>query len=94
LKDLDFMKLEGKIEIDQIYAKEMKDQLQADTSFLKHLNIIDYSLLLMRVTWPEPPKTPKFWGKIQRIPSTVCQDEYYQIALIDFLQKWDLQKKS
>jgi 1-phosphatidylinositol-4-phosphate 5-kinase len=51
LKDLDFNRLEGQIEIDSVLAKELRNQLRIDTSFLTDLNIIDYSLLLMRVNW-------------------------------------------
>jgi hypothetical protein len=47
----------------------------------------------MRVSWPQPTISPQFWGKLQRLPSTVDPNEYYHISLIDYLQKWDLKKK-
>lgn len=58
------------------------------------MNIIDYSLLLMRVRWDNPPKEPHLWKKLNRIQSSIDPNEYYHISLIDYFQKWDLQKKS
>ncbi len=58
LKDLDFDRLENQIEIDSNLAKELKNQLRIDTYFLTDLNIIDYSLLLMRINWKTQPENP------------------------------------
>lgn len=58
LKDLDFIHLEHQIEIDTTLAKELRTQLRIDTEFLRDLNIIDYSLLVMRVRWNRPPSNP------------------------------------
>lgn len=94
LKDLDFIHLEQQIEIDATFAKELRSQLRIDTEFLRDLNIIDYSLLVMRVRWDRPPADPQFWKRLNRISSTIDPCEFYHISLIDYLQKWDLQKKS
>jgi N-glycosylase/DNA lyase len=48
----------------------------------------------MRVRWPTPPTEPQFWSTLNRINSTIDPNEFYHISLIDYLQKWDLQKKS
>lgn len=58
LKDLDFIHLEHQMEIDTTLAKELRTQLRIDTEFLRDLNIIDYSLLVMRVRWDLPPSNP------------------------------------
>jgi 1-phosphatidylinositol-4-phosphate 5-kinase len=60
---------------------------------LKNLNLIDYSLLVVKVNWIMPPKNPLFWGYYQRIQSSVNNNEFYHIGVIDYLQQWDLQKK-
>lgn len=49
LKDLDFRRLEHQLDIDVSMAKELRTQLRIDTEFLMDLNLIDYSLLVMRV---------------------------------------------
>ena len=64
-----------------------------DTLFLKNLNLIDYSLLVVRVKWAFPPEDENFWGQYMRIPSNLNHDEYYHIGIIDYLQTWDLKKK-
>jgi len=64
-----------------------------DTLFLKNLNLIDYSLLVVRVNWSNPPRDQHFWGQYMRIPSKLNQNEFYHIGIIDYLQTWDLQKK-
>lgn len=97
LKDLDFRRLEGKLHIAPETAQRMRDQLQTDTEFLKGLNIIDYSLLVLRVHWPQQPQDRSFWGQLQRVESVregeESEGESYHMALIDFSQKWDLQKQ-
>ena len=74
-------------------TNDFKNQLKHDTSFLQGLNIIDYSLLVMKVYWPEEPREPAFWGPLQRIPSNNEENIYYHISLIDVTQKWDRSKQ-
>ena len=52
LKDTDFAKLEGKLRIDPQLIKEFRNIIRKDSSFLKSLNLIDYSLLVVRIQWP------------------------------------------
>ena len=72
---------------------KLSETITKDTLFLKNLNLIDYSLLVIKVKWLVPPRNPLFWSKYQRIQSCVNKDEYYHIGIIDYLQQWDLQKK-
>lgn len=41
--------------------------IKKDTLFLKNFNLIDYSLLLVRVKWDKQPENKRFWNKLQRI---------------------------
>ena len=50
LKDMDFKKLEGVLHVDPEQAKLLYRALQLDSLFLKNLNLIDYSLLVAKVT--------------------------------------------
>ena len=49
LKDLNFMDLKEAIEIDQERKAEIHRVLQADVKFLAENNLMDYSLLFMKV---------------------------------------------
>lgn len=51
LKDTDFLNYEVKLNVDQDSSKKLRQCLQKDTTFLKNLNLIDYSLLVVRVRW-------------------------------------------
>ena len=51
LKDTDFLKLEGKIHIPREKIKTLRNIVRKDTLFLKNFNLIDYSLLLIKVKW-------------------------------------------
>ncbi len=94
LKDVDFIKYENKLKISPQISTELRNAIQKDAVFLKQMNLIDYSLLVVRIIWKEPPDDDNFWGKLQRIPHLENLDEYYHIGIIDYLQKWDFQKKS
>ena len=48
-KDLDFLETQHKLFITNTDAREVKSQLKVDTIFLRDLNIIDYSLLVMKI---------------------------------------------
>ena len=87
------MKEEGRINVSDEHKLKLREIITKDTIFLKNLNLIDYSLLVVKVNWILPPKNPLFWGYYQRIQSSVNHHEYYHIGVIDYLQQWDLQKK-
>jgi hypothetical protein len=48
---MDFLKREAKIHISRDKIKSLCAILRKDTLFLKNFNLIDYSLLLIRVNW-------------------------------------------
>lgn len=90
---MDFRRLESQLDVDPSFAKELRMQLRIDTEFLRGLNLIDYSLLVVRVAG-DLSAPASFWGRLGRARSAVSPEEHYHIALIDYLQKWDLGKKS
>lgn len=94
LKDTDFLKLEGKIHISRDKIRNFRSVLRKDTLFLKNLNLIDYSLLIIRVKWPKDPVMPKFWSEYQRIQSSLNEKEFYHIGIIDYMQAWNISKQS
>jgi hypothetical protein len=67
LKDIDFMKMEKRIYVRNDLKADLRDIIEKDTLFLKNLNLIDYSLLIVKVRWETEPKNPDFWGQYQRI---------------------------
>ena len=56
LKDIDFMKEEGKIHVSDEDKLRLREIIMKDTIFLKNLNLLDYSLLVVLVRWNEPPE--------------------------------------
>ena len=62
LKDIDFMKEEGQIHISNDRKLILREIIEKDTLFLRHLNLLDYSLLVVRVYWASPPENENFWG--------------------------------
>ena len=92
-KDLDFIRIEHKLYLSSFDTNDFKNQLKLDTSFLQGLNIIDYSLLVMKVQWLQEPEDCSFWGPLQRFPSNNQENSYYHVSLIDVTQKWDRGKK-
>lgn len=50
--------------------------------------------MVVRVRWDSAPEQESFWGKLQRIRHESIPYEYYHIGVIDYMQKWDFQKKS
>ena len=73
--------------------RKLRKILEQDSIFLRDLNILDYSLLVVRVFWEEEPAELHFWGGCQRVRVEGSQHEYYHFGVIDYLQRWDLQKK-
>ena len=56
LKDVDFLKEEGRLHIDNHKKLKLREIIMKDTNFLKSLNLLDYSLLVVRVRWNKPPE--------------------------------------
>ena len=85
LKDVDFDSLEKWVKIEQSDA--IKEQLIRDVEFFKSTYLLDYSLLIMKVDWSTFTDIP---------PDVYASLEengiYYHIAIIDYLQEWNLQK--
>jgi hypothetical protein len=51
LKDTDFERFEKSLKVSQVDALGLCRTLEADSSFLEKLQILDYSLLVVRVMW-------------------------------------------
>ncbi|KAL4438872.1 hypothetical protein ABPG74_016592 [Tetrahymena malaccensis] len=93
MKDLDFLKLEKQIYVDEKYIQFIKQSLEKDCLFFKENGIIDYSLLVFKVAKQnyinEESNTEKenliFQSKIEKYI-------YYHIGIIDYLQEWNIDK--
>ena len=88
LKDLDFQKLEKKIFIEENKAKLVQKILEKDSSFFKKCGFIDYSLLVIKIRKNECENIES----LESIPSTKEKDIFYHIGIIDFFQKYNIQK--
>lgn len=51
LKDIDFIKTEGKIHVSHFIIQNLKKVLRRDIEFLRSMCVMDYSLLVMKVNW-------------------------------------------
>ena len=56
------MNFEGKIKIREEMTSELRAIIRKDSIFLKELNLIDYSLLVVRVRWDRAPRNADFWS--------------------------------
>lgn len=56
LKDIDFINYEKNLKITNKFSQELRQTLAKDSKFLRSLNLLDYSLLIVKVRWQEPPK--------------------------------------
>lgn len=56
LKDVDFINYEHSLKINSKTGDDLRESLRKDTKFLKSLNLLDYSLLIVRVKWNSPPE--------------------------------------
>lgn len=50
LKDIDFMKMEGKLRIGGMSGR-VRSALLRDAEFFKRMKLMDYSLLVMKINW-------------------------------------------
>ncbi|CAD8115621.1 unnamed protein product [Paramecium sonneborni] len=98
LKDIDFKEEEVKLYIPENIKDQLKNSLIKDSEFFQKLNIMDYSLLIIKMNWSFYSKDEKdipsfFNSKLSCIPSVKEKGIYYHIAIIDYLQIWNAEKK-
>ncbi|CAD8072993.1 unnamed protein product [Paramecium primaurelia] len=95
LKDLDFFKIETQIWIEESISKKLNQSLINDAKFLERQQLIDYSLLIMIIDWNQKEtQLQKYLDgqQINIIPSIKEKGIYYHIAIIDYLQQWNVNK--
>ncbi|CAK79748.1 unnamed protein product (macronuclear) [Paramecium tetraurelia] len=95
LKDLDFFKIEQEIWVEDSISKKLNQSLQADSNFLERQQLIDYSLLVMIIDWNQKEEELQKYldgQQINVIPSIKEKGIYYHIAIIDYLQRWNVNK--
>ena len=103
LKDLDFLKIQKSLLISDYYKDWIIISLYNDLLFLKNHKIIDYSLLVIRVNKGviEEEDFDKDCNNFKQvvlnneffsIPSISEPDIFYHIAIIDYLQKYNIKK--
>ena len=98
LKDLDFVKIEGKLYL-ELTKEIIQDILVQDANFLKGCGFIDYSLLVIKCLdksnndfdfdkgFSDPEKD------LHILKSSKDKDFSYHIGIIDYFQKYNLQKR-
>ncbi|CAD8154098.1 unnamed protein product [Paramecium pentaurelia] len=95
LKDLDFFKIEQQLWIDESINKKLNQSLSNDLIFLEKQKLIDYSLLVMIIDWNQKEEELQKYldgQKLNIIPSIKEKGIYYHLAIIDFLQQWNVNK--
>ncbi|CAD8186384.1 unnamed protein product [Paramecium octaurelia] len=99
LKDIDFKEEEGKLFIHENIKDRLRNSLVLDSKFFSELNLMDYSLLIIKMNWsPYSQRNPQmdmskfFNSELCCIPSIKEQGVYYHIAIIDYLQEWNAEK--
>jgi len=57
-------------------VNKLRAILRKDTMFLKNFNLIDYSLLIIRIKEPKEkdPEKEGFWSEYQRIQSSLHEN--------------------
>lgn len=105
LKDIDFLKIEKKIYIEEKYKLDVIETLKKDSIFFKDNGIIDYSLLVIKINlqtdqndceylYPFMPlrdNTSKVDG-LWSLNSTKDPNVKYHIGIIDYLQLYNYKK--
>ncbi|CAD8066218.1 unnamed protein product [Paramecium sonneborni] len=95
LKDLDFFKIEQQFWIDSSISQKLITTLINDSNFLEKQQLIDYSLLVMIIDWNQKEELlfKHFDGQhINIVPSIKEKGIYYHLAIIDYLQNWNVNK--
>ena len=105
LKDTDFDRLESVVHCPGHMKAKLCNVLKQDSLFFKKNGLIDYSLLLVIVEWDPYCKDNnvtiedvknKFSNPIYMVEHIKEHDKkvYYHMAVIDYLQMWNNQKKT
>ncbi|MCQ2819983.1 MAG: 1-phosphatidylinositol-4-phosphate 5-kinase family protein [archaeon] len=68
MKDINFLKIEGGLILDQEYTKKLNDTCFDDANFLASLGIMDYSLLVVKIALNNDEMSALF-GKFHRLDS-------------------------
>ena len=103
LKDLDFLKLERKIFIEDKLRKRLHNILQKDSEFFKNHELIDYSLIVFKIDKrryfddleSEGMNSADFFlnkRELYSLKSVAEEGYFYHIGVIDYLQPYNLQK--
>ena len=105
LKDLDFLKHEKEIFIEEEKKKRLLTVFEKDSKFLKGISVIDYSVLLMKINRSEYLKSLNFErvnaeinfieklnNDLWIIESTQEKGIYYYFGIIDYLQEFNTRK--
>ena len=103
LKDVDFLKLEKKIFIENDKKEKLINALQNDVDFFEKHNIIDYSLLVFKInkkkyyeTEPEENDNNLCCQTLQNNLFCLKSDKeegiFYHIGIVDYLQLYNCNK--
>ena len=98
LKDIDFLKYEKKLNIKEELRIALVASLDCDVEFLRSLNLMDYSLMVIILNRKE------ILSVFGHVPKSACYNQlcsfeddadpnwFYNIAIIDFLQEYNCRK--
>jgi 1-phosphatidylinositol-4-phosphate 5-kinase len=86
MKDLDFKRLEMELKLSEEEQQHLINSIKEDVDILQELGIMDYSLLVGVYESPVQASS--------RYTIVSSCGRVYNIALIDFLQRYNLSKKA
>ena len=101
LKDLDFEKYEHKFSLEEDLRVEFMKQIEADSLFLRAMNIIDYSLIVFYVDKERYKQEMELQGlnvsmdvsnQLSSLRNLKESGMYYNVGIIDYLQPYNLKK--
>lgn len=94
LKDLDFLKYEKKLQINEKVKPPLIASLDRDIEFLRSLNLMDYSIVIFvlnrKLILEQLGHVPKSacYNQISSIEDDMDPNWFYNLAIIDFLQEY------
>lgn len=103
LKDLDFLKLEKQIFIEEKFKKVLHKILEKDSEFFRDRKLIDYSLIVFKIDKrryfedleKEGEKSSEFFlnkRELLSLKNPFDAGIYYHLGIIDYLQPYNIQK--